>query len=451
LSIKPDSFNTEPQINIMRRRNFLKNMTLGGMSTAIGPNLMFGQATNPAGRVNVALIGARNMGGKTHLPTIIGESRVQLRAICDVDKNVRKEALAVAEKGYAEKANQASYKGIEGLGDFRELLTRDDIDGVVIAVPDQWHVPMAKEFIKAGKAVYVEKPLSLRISEGRELANLASQYNAVAQVGTQRRSMDIMMLASELLQNGVYGRIRHVEVRIGTRSGSADKWSPQPVPPELDYEMWVGPGVWTPYHPERVHYNFRFVSEYSGGDVTNYGAHYMDVALWGLGNNIFGPIKVSGKGKRNPKGSLHDTFFDVNVDFEDANGTTLNFNSSDRPYKEYVVIFHCDNGTLQVNNDSLESDPPELLRTKRDDLAIKFRKTPGSHMQNWVECILTNRPDHLHAPVPVGHLSATGCHLVNIAMITGRKLRWDPGTETFLNDDEANQMLFQKPRDSWVF
>jgi len=263
--------------------------------------------------------------------------------------------------------------------------------------------------------------------------------------------MDIMILAGELLRNGAYGKIRHVEVRIGTRTGSADKWTPQPVPPELDYEKWVGPGVWTPYHPERVHYNFRFVSAYSGGDVTNYGAHYMDVALWGLGTDISGLVKVSGTGKRNPKGSLHDSFFDVNVDFEDANGTTLNFSGTDRPWKEYGVIFHGENGTLQVNNSSLVSDPPDILRMNRDDFPIKFRKTPGSHMQNWVECILSNKPENLHAPVEMGHRSVTACHLVNIALLTGRQLKWDPDVEKFRNDDEANKLLARQPREPWVF
>ena len=184
--------------------------------------------------------------------------------------------------------------------------------------------------------------------------------------------------------------------------------------------------------------------------MTNYGAHYMEVALWGLGRSITGPIKVAGSGKRNPEGSLHDTWFDVNVDFEDANGTTLNFNSSDRPYKEYVVIFECENGTLQVNNSSLESDPPDLMRTDRDDLPIRFRKTPGSHMQNCVEVILAGTPENLHAPVEIGHQSVTGCHIVNIAMQTGRELLWDPGSERFINDDAANGLLSQSPRKPWV-
>lgn len=416
---------------------------------ACGPNLVFGEATKPSGRIGVALIGASNMGGKTHLPTLVGEDRVQLRAICDVDSEVVKDRLAIAHEGYAKKTGQAGYKGIEGLGDFRELLTRDDIDGVVIATPDQWHVPMAKAFIKAGKAVYVEKPLSLFISEGRELADLAKEHKAVVQVGTQRRSQDHSIIACELVRNGVLGKIRHVEVGTGTRSGKAEPWKPQAVPANLNYELWVGPGAWSPYHKDRVHYNFRFVSAYSGGDVTNMGAHWFDVAQWGLGVDTSGPVKVSGSGKRNPEGSIHDVYYHVDVDFEYANGATLKFKSKDEHWKKDGVTFHGENGSISIGR-TLSSDPPELIRTKRDDFATRFRKTPGSHMPNWVQCILDNKPDHLHAPLEIGHRSATACHLVNLAMITGRKLEWDPKAEKFKNDEEANKLLTRTPREGWV-
>lgn len=433
----------------MRRRYFLKATTAGSLTAALSPNLIFAKSTSPSSRIGVALIGASNMGGKTHLPTLVGEDRVQLRAICDVDSEVLKKALAKAQAGYADKAAQADYKGIEGIKDYRELLTRDDIDGVVIAVPDQWHVPMATQFVKAGKSVYVEKPLSLFIQEGRGFADLVKQKNAIVQVGTQRRSQDQSIIAAELIRNGVFGKIRHVEVKTGTRSGTAGPWTGQPVPPELDYEMWVGPGPMTPYHKERVHYNFRFVSDYSGGDVTNMGAHYVDVAHWALGVDESGPVAISGTGKRNPEGSLHDVFFDVDVDFEYANGTTLKFKSTGEHYKRDGVVFHGEAGTLFAEKE-LRSDPPELLRTNRDAFPIRFRKTPGSHMPNWVQCILDQKPENLHAPVEFGHRSATACHLVNLAMLTGRKLRWDPKTEKFLNDDEANKLLYRTSRETWI-
>jgi predicted dehydrogenase len=434
----------------MRRRSFLKATAIGGVATAVGPNLLFGQATKPSERIGVALIGASNMGGKTHLPTLIGEDRIQLRAICDVDSEVVKDRLAKAKEGYAAKTGQAGYKGIDGLGDFRELLTRDDIDAVVIATPDQWHVPMAKAFVKAGKAVYLEKPLSLFVPEGRELVDLVEKHEAVVQVGTQRRSQDQTIIACELVRNGVIGKIKHVDVVTGTRSGKAEKWKGQEVPPNLDYEMWVGPGPMTPYHVDRVHYNFRFVSEYSGGDVTNMGAHHFDVAQWGLGVDRSGPVKVSGTGKRNPEGSIHDVFFECDVDFEYANGATLRFKSADEHWNKDGVTFHGENGTINAMR-KLTSEPAELVRTSRDDFKVKFRKTPGSHMPNWVQCILDNKPENLHAPVEVGHRSVTACHLVNLAMLTGRELEWDPEMERFKNDDEANKLLTRKPREGWVF
>ena len=392
----------------------------------------------------MALIGANNMGGKTHLPTLVGEDRVQLRAICEVDSEVLKNALATASKKYAEKTQQADYKGIEGIKDFRQLLTRPDIDAVVIAVPDHWHVPMATQFVKAGKAVYVEKPLSLFISEGREFAELVKQRKAIVQVGTQRRSMEDHIIACELVRNGVLGKIRHVEVSTETRSGDAKPWTPQPVPPELDYEMWIGPGPKNPYHPDRVHYKFRFVSAYSGGDVTNMGAHYVDVAQWGLGMDDSGPVSVCGSGKRNPEGSIHDTYYDVDVDFEYANGTTLKFKTG-----KGGVVFHGEKGKLEIGR-KLVSDPPELVRTNRDAFPLRFRKTKGSHMPNWVECVLDNKPENLHAPVEVGHRSATLCHLVNIAVGAGRKLLWDPLAEKFPADAEANKLLCRTQRQAWM-
>jgi len=435
----------------MRRRNFLKATTLGGVATAVGPNLLFGQSTKPSERIGVALIGASNMGGKTHLPTLVGEDRIQLRAICDVDSEVVKDRLAIAREGYAAKTGQAGYKGIDGLGDFRELLTRDDIDAVVIATPDQWHVPMAKEFVKAGKAVYVEKPFSLFVAEGRELVELVKKHNAVVQVGTQRRSQDRAIIACELVRNGALGKVKHVDLRTSTRGGSAEKWKAQQVPANLDYEMWVGPAPMTPYHKERVHYNFRFVSNYSGGDVTNMGAHYTDLAHWGMGVDESGPVAVSGTGKRNPKDSLHDVFHEVDVQLRYEGGMTMHFKSTDDEWKKSGVTFHCEKGSLAVTNGGLVSDPPELVRTNRDDFPLKFRKTPGSHMPNWVQCIIDNKPENLHAPVEVGHRGATACHLVNIAMLTGRELEWDPVAERFKNDEVANKLLVRKPREGWVF
>ncbi len=435
----------------MRRRDLLKITSAGAVAAASGPNLISGGSTSPAERIGVALIGASNMGGKTHLPTLVGNDLLQLRAICDVDSEVLADRLAIAREDYAKREGRPDHRGIEGTGDFRELLDRDNIDAVVIATPDQWHVPMAKAFVNAGKAVYVEKPLSLFVSEGRELARLVKRRNAIVQVGTQRRSTEQNILVSELLRNGVYGDIRHVEIRLGTRGGSAEPWSPQPVPPHLDYEMWVGPGAWSDYHPERVHYNFRFVSAYSGGDVTNLGAHYLDVAQWGLGLDETGPVSVSGTGQRHPEGALHDVFHDVDVNFAYANGTALRFRGTDLPFREHAVIFHGENGTLTVGNKALVSDPPELLRQDRGEFSLKYRKTAGGHLDNWVECIRANRPDNLHAPVEIGHRSATACHLVNIAMLTGRPLHWDPDAETFRDDEEADKLLSRPLREPWVF
>lgn len=211
--------------------------------------------------IRVALIGANNIGGKTHLPTLVGDSRCLLSAICDVDRNVRAKAVASATERYAANGTPSSVRSV---GDFREVMMDVSIDAVVIATPDHWHVPLAKAAVLAGKDVYVEKPLSLYVSEGRELVELARDRDVIVQVGSQHRSSDRFFLAQAMVASGMLGRIKHTEVAIKTRAGEGIPWEPQPVPPELDYDVYVGPVLWTAYHPKRLHYNFRFVPDFSG-------------------------------------------------------------------------------------------------------------------------------------------------------------------------------------------
>ena len=188
----------------------------------------------------------------------------QVVAVCDVDADHCAKAKKRIEK-------MPGNGGCATYGDFREILARDDIDGVVIAVPDHWHAWIALAALKAGKAVFVEKPLSLTIREGRILSDAAKRYRAILQVGSQQRSDEKFIKACELVRNGRIGKLQTVRVEIPTRGGSDEPWTPQPVPPALDYNMWLGPAPWAPYHPDRCHYKFRFITDYSGGDVTNWG------------------------------------------------------------------------------------------------------------------------------------------------------------------------------------
>lgn len=388
----------------------------------------------PSERITTALIGSGSRGQQI----IAGGDQVV--AVCDVDANHRQQAQAQINALMGTNSC-ASY------GDFREVLAREDIDAVVIATPDHWHVPIALAAVRAGKAVYVEKPLSLFVSEGRRLADAVRRYFAIVQVGSQQRSDEKFIRACELVRNGRIGQLKVVKVEIPTRPGSNNPWRPRPVPPELDYEMWLGPAPWSPYQPDRVHYKFRFVSDFSGGDVTNWGAHQLDIAQWGIGADDSGPVEVVGQGKRNESG-IHDVFYDVAVDYFYQNGVRLELRSGDNG-----VRFEGSEGWIYVDRSKLEMEPAALATAQigPGEIHLGPESPAGTHMGIWLDAIRRRNPKLVNAPVEVGHRSATLCHLANIAMELRRPLRWDPAAEEFLGDEEANRLLVRSPREPWRF
>ena len=389
----------------------------------------------PSERIHTALIGAGSRGQQI----LAGGDRVV--AVCDVDRQHRE---AAKNRIDAAAGNQdcAAYL------DYRHLLNREDVDAVVIATPDHWHVPMTAAAVRAGKAVFVEKPLSLFINEGRELAQLVQRYQAIVQVGSQQRSFEYARFrrACEWVRNGYLGQLRTVEVQILARRGSDRPWQPQPVPEQLDYERWLGPAPWSPYHPARVHYHFRFVSDYSGGDLTNWGAHHLDIAQWGLGADDSGPLHVVGQGRRNPSG-LHDVFADIHVDYRFPGGVSLRLRSSEQAGTGSVRFIGSE-GWIHVSREDFSSNPPSLLNARLGprDLRLGPVEHQDSHMANWLRCVRNRDPRGLNCPVEIGHRSAVLCHLGNIAMERRIPLRWDPHQERFPEDELANRMCQRAAR-----
>ncbi len=392
-------------------------------------------------RINVACIGVRNM-GNSHLRSLRGSSQTQVVAICDVDSEILGKRMEETEQHYARRSGKGSFSGVDAHTDYREVMARDDIDAVVIAVPDHNHVPIAAAAVEAGKDVYLEKPMTLTIRGGRILSDLVERHGAVLQVGSQQRSGGGFRRACELVRNGVLGELRTVHVGISTRSGSARGWEPQPVPEELDYGLWLGPAPYNPYHGARCHYQFRFVTDFSGGDVTNWGAHHLDVAQWGIGVSRSGPVAVRGQGQRNPPYSRHDCFYDIRVDYEYGNGVELRLRSGGGG-----VRFEGPKGSIFVNRRSLTAEPESILKTPVPPGGVKLRRPHGGHMGDFLHCVRTRGTPI--APVEVGHRSATVCHLANIAMTLDRPLRWDPDGERFIGDEEANRMRWRPYREPW--
>jgi predicted dehydrogenase len=391
----------------------------------------------PSQRITTALIGSGGRGQQ------IMEGGDRVVAVCDVDARHCEDARRKINA-------MAGDESCQGHNDFREVLDRDDIDAVVNATPDHWHVPIAVAAVKAGKAVYCEKPLSLFIHEGRVLADVVHRYGAVLQVGSQQRSDEKFIRAVELVRNGRIGRLKTAKVVIYARPGKDEPWSPQPVPPELDYEMWLGQAPWAPYHKDRCHYNFRFVTDYSGGDMTNWGAHHLDIAQWALDADGSGPLEIEGRGKRNASG-LHDTFYDIAVDMTYAGGAKIELRSGGSEVKTGGVRFEGTEGWIWASREELDAEPKSLLTTRLgpDEIRLAPELEGGTHMGIWLDCIRTRNPKGVNVSAEVGHRSATVCHLANTAMELGRKLTWDPAAERYVDDDEANRYLTRPARQPW--
>jgi predicted dehydrogenase len=385
----------------------------------------------PSNRIAMGLIGFRNMGAG-HLQTLIGNPEVQVVAVCDVDAKIRSDGKAKVDAKYGNK-DCAAYN------DFRELIARPDIDAVMIATPDHWHVPMSLAAVRAGKDVYCEKPLTLFIEEGRVLSDTVRQYGRVFQTGSQQRSTRNFRFAAELVRNGRIGQLQSIEVGI-PKGRAGEIVREQPVPAGFDYDMWLGPAPEAPFHEARCHYNFRWILDYSGGQVTNFGAHDLDIAQWALDMDNSGPVEVEGTGDF-PDDGLYNTAVTCHFEAKYANGVKLTCQTGNSGIK-----FIGTEGWIYVNRGELRAEPSSLLSTVWGPNDIRLYES-RSHWGNFLDCVRTRRDPV--ANVEIGHRTATFCHLANIAMLLGRRVQWNPEREEFVNDAEANRLKTRALRAPW--
>jgi predicted dehydrogenase len=386
-------------------------------------------------RINLACIGTGGSRGgfRQGLGVTRGLRRqggVEVVAVCDVDRQHREEAA----RGFGQDCAQFS--------DFRELLQRRDIDAVVIGTPDHWHAVIALAAMRAGKDVYCEKPLTLFIEEGRQLVKVQRQTRRVFQVGSQQRSDARFRLACELVRNGRIGKVKRVEARLpnGARGGP---FPVQPVPEGFDWNMWLGPAPATEYIKERTHGSFRYWFEYSGGMMTDWGAHHLDIAQWGLGMDDSGPIRIESKGELPAMANGYNTAVDFEVTYTYPNDITLVATHQG----ENGVRFEGENGWIFVSRGTIRASDERLLSDPLPSSAEKLYVS-DNHAANFVECIRTRKPTICTAEI--GHRSVSVCHLGNISLrLGGRRLEWDPQKEQFKGDDEANRMLNRPMRAPW--
>ncbi len=361
-------------------------------------------------------------------------------------------AVADVNRKFAERF-ASTYEGkCKVYTDYREIIDRDDIHAVTIGTPDHWHAKIAVDAMKSGKDVYCEKPLTLTVDEGKILRRVAKETGAVFQVGTQQRSeYDLCFLkAAALIRGGRLGKTIKALSSVGRpdfmRAGqSKGPFATSAPPEELDWDFWLGQAPVVEYCPERYYYDWRWWFEYSGGQVTDWGVHHTDIAVWAMGLDDTGPVEIEGKGTFPGVKGGYDVAETFDVDLRFADGQEIRLYSG-----ENELIFSGERGRIRVNRGGLTGKPVEELTEKDnrelEEIMAKLYggKTPGDHMRNFFECI-RDRSAPI-ANVASHHRAVTCCHLANIALRLGRKLNWDPAKEDFVDDAEAGRFLKREQR-----
>jgi len=425
----------------LHRRTFLAS-TLGAAPLLLhGFPLRTAVAAQEKPRHRVERIGIGSIGMRYQGTVIATKASLygDVVAIADVDRNVREQA-------------RASFGSTPFISeDYRDLLARKDVDVVTIGTPDHWHVKMAIDACRAGKDVYVEKPLSLTVDEGKMLRDVARETGRVVQVGSWQRSDSRFRLAVELVRQGRIGKLQQVQVVLGKNpiGGPFEQRRP---PASLNWNLWQGPTPDVPYLEERCHYTFRWWLEYSGGQLTDWGAHHLDIAQWAIG--AF-PESVAGQAQLPTVQNGYNVPLDFHVRYRYPDGVELTVADEGRN----GILFTGTEGRLFVNRGSISGSPIDELETrplKREQFQLYANDNLSrperagkldaiiNHMGNFFDCVESRKQPI--SDIDSQHRSATTCHLGNLSIRLGRPLKWDASEERFADDAEANTMLQRERR-----
>ncbi len=441
--------------NRLSRRRFVQASTGLIAAPYFVPSTVLGKdgGVAPSNRIAIAHIGVGGQGGY-HLQFQSKHKEVQVLAVCDVDKSHRERARDVLKSAYG------SDNGISFIEDFRELVPRKDIDAALIATPDHWHALTTIAMLKSGKDVYCEKPLTRTIKEGRAVADTAKRYGRVVQTGSHERSNANARFVADLVRNGYLGKISKVEVNMPvTNHGPVGKFSATEPPKDLNYDLWLGPAPQKYYFEgkaesgplagrdiQRCHFWFRYQLDYATGEMSDRGAHILDLAQLILNKDKTGPVELWGKGERDTAGEF-DSFMKYDFNIKYADGVVVHGTSEgDDSTRGLKIIGEKGWINVHVHGCKLTASDPKLLEIKlrpSDETVGLF----GEHHQNFYNAI-RSRGDTV-ANAEIGHRTVTVCHTATIAMLLGRPLKWDPVKEQFIGDDEANGYLGRSYREPW--
>ncbi|MDR2920477.1 MAG: Gfo/Idh/MocA family oxidoreductase [Tannerella sp.] len=453
----------------MNRRNFIKRSLTAGAGLIAVPTIVpasvFGPKA-PSNCINIGAIGTGRISRDHDMPGVWKYDDVRIIAAADVDTNRVADAKLLIENYYSKKLGKP-YTGVTTYQHYEELLANKDVDAVLISTPDHWHAKNAIDAVRAGKDVYLQKPTSLTIEEGRRMSDAVYASGRILQIGSQQRSMEQFRVACELVRNGRIGQLQRIEIRLpgDPPGGNTEE---MPVPANLDYDKWLGPTPFVYYTEERVHPQQGYgrpgwlrCEQFGAGMITGWGAHHFDIAHWAMDKEYSGPVEISGKAEFATDGlwNVHGVY---ETEMLYDNGVIVT-GTTDSKEKPNGVLFTGSEGWIFVSrgayaasandpistrSEALQASDPKILSPLTDNDPVRLYVSTDHH-GNWLESVRTRKMNI--TPAEVAHRSCTACLLQHIAMKLDRKLYWDPATESFKNDNEANAMISRPQRSAYDF
>ncbi|MCF7669517.1 MAG: Gfo/Idh/MocA family oxidoreductase [Verrucomicrobia bacterium] len=435
------TFNTR-----MNRRRFLTVAGAAVAAPAIIPSSALGRDGNvaPSERIVMGVVGWGMMGpGNTN--AFLAQNDCQVVAACDLDSEHLKQAVGTVNNKYGNKDCKAYH-------DYRDMMARDDIDAVMLAVPDHCHALVAVEAAKRKKDIYGEKPLARTIAEQQAIVKAVRENGRIWQTGSWQRSVENFWKGAEIVRNGLIGKVKEVEVGLPSGhhdfAGTGDKRDVTEPPERLDYDFWIGPSKMMPYIEARVHMNWRWHYNTGGGQLLDWIGHHCDIAHWGLGFDDTGPYEIEGTGEFPPKDAVWNTCtkYRINLKYpKDVNMTIAGGHSDIRGGTKWIGT----DGWVWVNRGGFDSSNQKFKEMSRlpDELRkVKLYKS-NSHHRNFLDCVKSRKPTI--TPVETAHHSAVPGHLGLIAMLVERKIKWDADKEIIIGDDEASKLMSRSYRSPW--
>ena len=449
----------------MKRRNFITKVSATSAITFLAPSILpsgvYGK-TKANNKINIGQIGCGRIARSHDMPGVMQYDNARLIAVCDVDINRMKDAKKLVEDYYNNKTGSNNVVDVKMYEDYKELLLNKDIDAVVISTPDHWHAQPAIEAALAGKDIYLQKPTSLTVEEGRVLSDVIQKKGTILQVGTQQRSMPQFRIAAELVRNGRIGKLHTVKIGLPGDPSGPEAFKME-VPSNLNYDMWLGQTPLMDYTEIGVHPKEGYsrpgwlrIEQFGAGMISGWGQHHYDSAAWGMDTELTGPVSVQAVAEF-PKSGLWNVHGDFMSRAEYENGITMYTSSGG--YTNGIKYIGSD-GWIFVSRGSytasasdpvaanksskaLDASDPKILSSVIGPNEIQLYKSDEQH-GNWLDCIESKKPPI--STVEIGHRACSVCLITHISMKLNRKLNWNPKTEKFINDDEANSMLTRSQR-----